>query len=142
MEIFNLRVEIHKDNLDEIVERSCCIAKESGVQEENLFSYRLAVDEIFTNSLKHAYNNDKGYIHIAAKIDKNYLVTEIEDYGSGFQASNKLYDENEICSQLKNCGKGLLIVKKFTDRVEIVSLPGKGTTVKFYMKLAKTANPS
>lgn len=131
-----MEFQIFKDNLDAIVDYSCGIAEENGIRGDKLFYYRLAMDEICTNSLKHAYKNGGGNIHITSNADGNYYITEIRDYGCGFLFSEKADREEESGDKLKNSGRGLLIVKEFADKVEINSIPGKGTTVKFYMKVA------
>lgn len=85
--------------------------------------------------MKHAYKNGGGNIHISSNVDGNYYITEISDYGCGFLVSEAADGGDESGDKLKNSGRGLLIVKEFADKVEINSLPGKGTTIKFYMKL-------
>lgn len=52
---------------------------------ETCVPFGLILNELFVNSLKHAFRSDEGIIHIAVKTENNLAVLRFSDNGSGFE---------------------------------------------------------
>ncbi|BDU51016.1 ATP-binding protein [Haliovirga abyssi] len=84
-------------------------------------------DELSTNAIEHAYENEKefGTINIVLKIKENIFTMIVEDYGQGFL-------ENKISKE--EGGLGLNIVKGIVDDFAI-SRKEQGTKIKILKKV-------
>lgn len=92
----------------------------SGFQEDDIADIRLAVDEAYTNIIKHAYNNDK---QKSVDIELGYNNTEfwvaLLDTGDAFNPKN--YDKPDIRQKIKEKkrgGVGVYLIRKLMDDVE------------------------
>lgn len=98
---------------------------------EELNEVKTAVSEAVTNSILHAYEDDRGVIKISAFVDERQLIIEIFDTGKGIEdiakAREPLYTEKP---ELERSGMGFTIMENFMDEVRIESVPGKGTAIK------------
>ncbi len=105
-----------------------------------------ALKEIFINILDNAikYNKTGGRIGISHFIEKNFLITVIQDSGKGIEseALNKIftpYFRGENIKNLPGTGLGLYIVKellrKMGGRIEVNSILGEGTTVNIILPI-------
>ena len=104
---------------------------------EELNEVKTAVSEAVTNSIIHAYEDDRGIIKISAYVDERQLTVEIYDSGKGIEdiarAREPLYTEKP---ELERSGMGFTIMENFMDEVIVESAPGKGTAVKMSKVLA------
>lgn len=89
---------------------------------------RVAVSEVVTNSVVHAYSDGPGEVTVAAVIRDGGLLITIEDAGRGFDVSRA----PEADPEGEHMGIGLIIVKACMDTMEIESAPGRGTTVRLW----------
>ncbi len=108
------------------------IAEDIGFDDENIAKIELAVDEICTNVIKHAYDNKKqGKIYICIKIFDNALKIIVSDKGKGMKIEDvhKQKDIKKYTSSNKYGGLGTYIASNFMDKVIFHSVPDKGTTV-------------
>lgn len=99
---------------------------------EELADVKTAVSEAVTNAIVHAYPERKGTVRMHAFLyDDNTLRVDIIDNGCGIenieQARQPFYS---TLSQEERCGMGFTIIESFMDSTEIVSAPGKGTTIR------------
>lgn len=91
-----------------------------GFSEEDIHSIKLAVDEAYTNVIKHAYNFDASK-NVRIKIDAHdseFLITLIDE-GNSFNADT--YTEPNIPERImlrKRGGVGVYLIHKLMDRVE------------------------
>ncbi len=109
-------------NTAEAVQQACCtmleLAAEQGFGEDAIFGIHLALEEAFTNALKHGNqsNPDK-------KIDVEYLITpekldiSITDEGQGF-IPDDVPDPRCNGNLYKCSGRGVLLIKAYMDVVE------------------------
>lgn len=85
------------------------------------------VDELTTNAVEHAYNNDKGEIEIVLNFYKKTIFLTVEDFGKG-------YDES--LDSKEDGGFGLSIARKLVDDFKIEKKE-KGTIFRVEKKLRR-----
>jgi serine/threonine-protein kinase RsbW len=95
-------------------------AADFGFKKQDVADIRLAVDEAYTNIIKHAYKNDK---HKSVDIELGYNSREfwisLLDTGDTFDPSN--YSKPDVRQQIKEKkrgGVGVYLIKKLMDNVE------------------------
>lgn len=98
---------------------------------EEIADVKTAVSEAVTNAIIHGYNNnEEGKIEIKCKINNNVLDIEITDFGIGIEniekAMEPLYTSKP---ELERSGMGFAFMEAFMDDLDVISTPGKGTTV-------------
>jgi stage II sporulation protein AB (anti-sigma F factor) len=105
---------------------------------EELADIRCAVSEAVTNCIVHAYRGTVGRITLTATCyaDRTVRIT-VEDKGCGIadvkKARTPLYT---TCPDEDRCGMGFSIMESFSDKLSVVSHPGKGTRVTLTKKLS------
>lgn len=90
-----------------------------GANVKAIFDLQLAVDEAFTNIIKHAYNFDESQVvHIQMFQENGRIVVQLTDSGNGFDLTNyqKPNVENRI-KQKKRGGVGVFLMTKLMDEV-------------------------
>lgn len=93
---------------------------------------KVAVSEAVSNCVLHAYEAGRpGRVRVRAARRAGELVVEVQDWGRGIadveqarQASFTTADDPE------HLGLGFTFMEQFSDRVEVDSTPGVGTTVR------------
>ena len=105
-----------------------------------LSDIKCAVSEAVTNCIVHAYRDTpgKGEIYIAVRIFEDSLVKiTVRDRGCGIdnveEAKVPLYTTDP---EGERSGMGFAVMESFTDRLTVLSKPGRGTTVKMEKRLA------
>lgn len=86
-----------------------------------IFGVRLALVEAVVNAMKHGNQFDpakKVKIHSMLGDDKQ-LTVEISDEGSGFDP-NDLPDPTDVENLDRPCGRGLLLMKHYMNKVEVL----------------------
>lgn len=84
-----------------------------------------AVGELCTNSIKHAYEGAGGQpIQVSVSAFEDRLVIEVEDFGTGFDASQ--YVEPDL-DTLPEHGLGLYLVRRLVDAMSVESGRDRGT---------------
>lgn len=98
---------------------------------EELSDIKTAVSEAVTNCIVHAYADGEGIIDMEANLyDSGVLSVEIKDYGVGIDDLDKATQPFFTTKpDGERSGMGFTVMQTFMDTVDIVSLPGKGTTV-------------
>ena len=105
---------------------------------EQIEDLKTAVSEAVTNCIVHGYRGTEGMIILGAKSfdDRSVRITVI-DHGCGIadvaQARTPLFT---TCPDEDRCGMGFSIMESFSDRLTVVSAPGKGTRITLTRKLA------
>ena len=107
---------------------------------EELDDIKTAVSEAVTNAVIHGYCGKEGKIWLSAtawKKDRVLSVT-IRDEGVGIanveQAMEPMFT---TCPEDGRSGMGFSFMEAFMDRVEVVSAPGKGTSVTMKKKIGR-----
>jgi stage II sporulation protein AB (anti-sigma F factor) len=97
---------------------------------EELTDVKTAVSEAVTNSIIHGYENGPGEIEMTCKLYPDSVNIVISDKGKGIEnielARQPLYTSKP---EMERSGMGFTVMESFMDSVEVISEPGKGTTV-------------
>lgn len=97
---------------------------------EELSDVKTAVSEAVTNCIIHGYENREGEIVMECNIHNNDISIMIEDYGTGIndieKAMEPLYTTRP---EWERSGMGFAFMEAFMDKLEVESVPGKGTKV-------------
>ena len=99
------------------------------LDEDAMLNMGLALREATINAIKHGNQmaEDK-QIMVTFDLDAERLAISIQDEGSGFNFERKV-DPRLPENVGKTNGRGLFLMKNFTDEVQFDYAPGKGTTV-------------
>lgn len=102
-------------------------ATECGFKKQDVADIRLAVDEAYTNIIKHSYKYDENKsVDIELGYNGNEFWVSLLDTGEAFDPSN--YSEPDVRQQIKNKkrgGVGVYLIKKLMDDVRYTN---KGST--------------
>jgi serine/threonine-protein kinase RsbW len=94
-------------------------AKEQGFSVQKVADIQLAVDEAYTNIIKHAYKNDSDqYVIINLEFDDEKMVVTLTDHGMGFDIEK--YKKPNLKKQIerkKRGGMGVYLIQKLMDEV-------------------------
>ncbi len=105
---------------------------------EELADIKTAVSEAVTNAIIHGYENRQGIIKMNCRLFADSAEIEVIDEGRGIEdielARQPLYTSRP---EMERSGMGFTVMESFMDSVEVVSEPGRGTTV----LLKKTFRP-
>lgn len=98
---------------------------------------KCAVSEAVTNCIVHAYKDRIGEIYITVTLfEGNVIKIKIKDKGCGIPdvkcARQPLYTTDR---EGERSGMGFTVMESFTDRLQVTSRVGKGTSVTMYKKL-------
>ena len=100
------------------------------VNKKDLDEIILAVDEAYTNIIKHAYNNDPNQtVKIELGTSTDILWVQLSDTGFHFNADE--YQPPDLLKRIKNKqrgGMGVYLINKLMDSVEYSSA-GKTNTI-------------
>jgi serine/threonine-protein kinase RsbW len=108
------------------------ITRLRALPEETVNDLKLAVTEACTNSVRHAYDENGGWVNIVYELHRDRLVVEVVDDGAGFEP-----DELERHGELTEGGLGIAIIRALTDEFEIKERDnGKGSRLRFVKFLA------
>ncbi|UFT97683.1 anti-sigma F factor [Radiobacillus kanasensis] len=107
---------------------------------DELTEIKTVVSEAVTNSIIHGYNNETDkMIEIKCTLQDDVVELIIQDDGIGIlnveEAIQPLYTSKP---ELERSGMGFTIMENFMDKLEVISVPGQGTTVKLIKQLKKS----
>lgn len=110
---------------------------------EEISDIKTAVSEAVTNAIIHGYEllegkENKVYLHCL--IDEDVLHVEIRDEGRGIenieQAMEPLFTTKP---DMDRSGMGFSFMEAFMDDLEVISVPGEGTSIQMKKKLGTTS---
>ena len=107
---------------------------------EDLDDIKTAVSEAVTNAVIHGYRGQEGKIYLSATAweKERLLSVTVRDEGVGIrdveQAMEPMFT---TCPEDGRSGMGFSFMEAFMDRVEVVSAPGKGTSVTMKKKIGR-----
>ena len=121
------------DRAEELVVEA---AKKSGIEEDDALSLGMAVRECTVNAVVHGnrYNLNKK-VHLTIARTAARLVIRIADEGEGFELEDlpdPLAEEN----LLRHSGRGIFIIRAFTDEFHVRRTSPSGTEVTLAKNLA------
>ena len=133
-------LEIPSKSANESFARSAvaCFAAQLDPTIEELGDIRTAVSEAVTNAIVHAYPDEYGIISIRCRILKdNILDIVIKDKGIGIPDIEQAMRPMYTTGGTDRSGMGFTIMESFMTAFEVVSEPGKGTTVHMRRRLQR-----
>ena len=104
---------------------------------EEIDDIKTAVSEAVTNAVIHGYQNGQGIITIDAAVEENILSVTISDDGIGMKDVEKAMEPMFTTLPDERSGMGFSFMEAFMDRVEVISAPGKGTSVTMRKKIGR-----
>jgi serine/threonine-protein kinase RsbW len=105
--------------------------------DELLADLKLALTEAVSNSVRHAYAEDGGFVSIAYELRGDALAVEVVDDGNGFDPERPPALEGE---ELTEGGLGIAIIRTIADDFELHSRPGvRGSRLRFVKRLQQPA---
>ncbi len=105
---------------------------------DELGDIRTAVSEAVTNCIVHAYPEKLGNITLRCRILKdNVLDIVVKDRGVGISDIDQARRPAFTTGGNDRSGMGFTIMESFMSNLEIISKPGKGTTVHMRRKLQR-----
>ena len=115
-----------------------CFAAQMDPTLEELGDIRTAVSEAVTNCIVHAYPNEYGMIMLRCRILKdNVLDIVVKDKGVGIADTEEARRPMYTTGGSDRSGMGFTIMESFMTSFEVVSQPGKGTTVHMRRRLQR-----
>ena len=136
----HMTLEFPSKSTNEAFARSAvaCFAAQLDPNLEELGDIRTAVSEAVTNCIVHAYPDKLGMITVRCRILKDHtLDVVIKDKGVGIanleQARRPLF----TTGGMDRSGMGFTIMESFMTTFDVISEPGKGTTVHMRRKLQR-----
>jgi serine/threonine-protein kinase RsbW len=109
------------------------IADIVALPDEQLADLKLALTEAVSNSVRHAYADEEGFVSIAYELRGDALAVEVVDDGRGFDPESPPPLEGE---ELTEGGLGIAIIRTIADEFELQSRPGaRGSRLRFVKRL-------
>jgi serine/threonine-protein kinase RsbW len=103
------------------------------LSDELVADLKLALTEAVSNSVRHAYADEGGFVSIAYELSRHTLAIEVVDDGEGFDPERPPLLEGE---ELTEGGLGIAIIRTIADEFELNSQPGvRGSRLRFAKRL-------
>lgn len=104
---------------------------------EELADVKTAVSEAVTNAIVHGYGRKQGSVRMIARSHEDgWISVEILDHGCGipdiYRARQPFFTTQP---DQERSGMGFTVMESFMDHVEVLSEPGRGTTVRLHKQL-------
>ena len=110
----------------EVQERIIALMAERNFSQKDCWSVRLALEEAIVNAIRHGNQRDPSkMVQILCDLSEDRVFLEIRDEGPGFRLED-VPDPTADENLEKPSGRGLMLMRSFMTRVEIV---GKGNCV-------------
>lgn len=121
-------------NLESVCARIRDFAEKAGADQKLLRHIELAVDEICSNVICHAYNGQRDQTYkVCAKVEEQKLVVDVIDHGISFSPSCIKKPKLEGCPTTRGIGGlGIHFVKKIADEIEYGKLPSGENRFRIY----------
>jgi serine/threonine-protein kinase RsbW len=115
-----LKIESTINNICEIEKFLNSIFHSYNINSKLYHNIYLSLNEAVNNAIKHGNNYDNSkYVMIYFSVSSDYYEFIIEDEGNGFIIEN-VKDPTEIQNIKNESGRGLFIMKKYSDQLEIL----------------------
>lgn len=119
-QIQTLSVEASTEHLAKVRDFVAAHAESIGLSQKEISEIRLAVDEAYTNIIKHAYKNEpSSLVDIEIGSNANQLWISLMDRGKSFDPST--YSEPDLMRRIKEKkrgGMGVYLIRKVMDQVQ------------------------
>ena len=104
---------------------------------EEIDDIKTAVSEAVTNAIIHGYQGGDGIVSLEAAVEENVLSVTVSDDGVGIPDIGKAMEPMFTTVPGERSGMGFSFMEAFMDRVEVISAPGKGTSVTMRKKIGR-----
>ena len=106
---------------------------------EQLCDIKTAVSEAVTNCVVHAYADKEGKVILSGEYYGNGMIRfKIKDKGCGIKDVKKAMEPLYTTDTTgERGGMGFAVMEAFTDKLNVKSAPGKGTTVTLVKYIGK-----
>ena len=109
---------------------AACFAAKMDPTLDELNDIKTAVSEAVTNTIIHGYPNRLGKVVMRLSIkEKDVLEIVVRDWGVGIPDVEKARQPMYTTGNEERSGMGFTIMESFMDRLNVRSVPGKGTVV-------------
>lgn len=117
---YHISVQASTEYLAEVRDFVARHASEFGFKKQDVDDIRLAVDEAYTNIIKHAYQNDGDKsVDIELGYNSNTFWVSLLDTGNTFDPKNYTKpDVRQKMKEKKRGGVGVYLIRKLMDDVE------------------------
>lgn len=118
------------------------IVEEIGLEGEEKFRFAVCVSEAFTNAFFHGNQaNPDRQVELAFSWDSGQFWAEIGDQGAGKAGDIDLDLAVNSIPVEETSGRGVAIINKFADKVEVAERAGGGLLVKMIWHRRAVPNP-
>ena len=115
-----------------------CFAAQLDPTLEELGDIKTAVSEAVTNCIVHAYPNELGIITLRCRILKDQILDiVVKDKGIGIADISLAKKPMYTTGGADRSGMGFTIIESFMTNFDLVSEPGKGTTVTMLRRIRR-----
>lgn len=105
---------------------------------EEVADVKTAVSEAVTNAIIHGYQGELHTVTIEAAIEGKMLCLVVKDQGVGIDDIKKAMEPLFTTKpEMERSGMGFSFMEAFMDELEVLSEPGKGTSVKMKKRIGK-----
>ena len=127
--VFEQRLESSLESVDQSEEKIVALAQEAGFAEEETYRLGYAVREALVNAVVHGnrYSANKTVLFQVSYWERGIEII-IQDQGSGFLAETQL-DPLAEENLMNQSGRGLALIKAFTDELVVEPAHPSGTRV-------------
>jgi serine/threonine-protein kinase RsbW len=102
---------------------------------ETVADLKLAITEAASNSVRHAYSDGDGTVHVVYDLQPDRLVIEVSDDGEGFDYEHEP-PPADAGDELTEGGLGIAIIQTIADEFELGRGPGgRGSRLRFAKRL-------
>lgn len=109
------------------------LSRSQPIDADTLSDLKLALTEACSNSIRHAYGREGGFVEISFELGDDFLAVEVVDDGPGFEPAAAGREPAE----LDEGGLGLAIIRAVSDGTEVGRRPdGKGSRLRFVKRLS------
>lgn len=95
------------------------------IRRDHLDEFVFALGEALANAIEHSHSTD--VIEIRCQVEDDKILATILDSGSGFESNAE--KALKLPDTLAERGRGLPIMRRFSDIFAVHSVPGRGTAV-------------
>jgi serine/threonine-protein kinase RsbW len=122
------------ENVVELVRRECEVM--AFAKRHVMLNVPVALTEAISNAILRGNGDDPAKnVHVRAEVDRQRLVVDVGDEGTGFDFDAHLIDPTTDDNLDREDGRGLFLMRKLMDRVERVDSP-HGSVVRMTLNRA------
>lgn len=136
-EVMTLKMESRSENEEFARVVTAVFAARLDPTVEEIDDIKTAVSEAVTNAVIHGYRNGEGIITLEAAAEENILTITVNDDGIGIADVERAMEPMFTTEPEERSGMGFSFMEAFMDQVEVISAPGKGTSVTMRKKIGR-----